>query len=64
MLCIIFKIFLTFMNTMAQFTNYIEQDLPIKFFSWLAYIFIPIIELMVLFAHSITHTIISIPIYS
>jgi hypothetical protein len=52
------------MNTMAQFTNYIEQDLPIKLFSWLAYIIIPIIEPMVLFGYSITRMIISIPIYA
>ncbi len=64
MLCIIFKTFITFMNIMARSTNYIEQDLPMEIFSWLAFIFIPIFEPMLLFGYSITCTIISIPIYA
>ncbi len=64
MLCIIFKISITFMNITALFTKYIEQDLQIEIFLWLTYIFIPIFEPMVLFGYSITCTIISIPIYA
>ncbi len=63
-LCITFKTFITFMNTAARITKYIKQDLPVKILSWLAYLFNPIIELIVIFCHSFTCTILSIPIYS
>jgi hypothetical protein len=52
MICITFKTFITFMNTAARITKYIEQDLPVKILSWLAYLFNPIIESIVI---STTH---------
>ncbi len=63
MLSITFKTFITFMNTTAWITKYIEQDLPVKILSWLAYLFNTIIEWIVIFCHSFTCTILLIPIY-
>jgi hypothetical protein len=52
------------MSLAAWIIKYIEQDLPIKISSWLAYLFIPYIGLIVLSLHSFTCWILTIAIYS
>jgi hypothetical protein len=59
-----FKTFITHMSIAAYIIKYIEQDLPVKISSFLAYLFIPFIGSIVLSLHSFTHWILTISIYS
>ncbi len=60
-----FKTFITFMNTTAWITEYIEQDLPVEtlfYLGWHVSSF-PFFASIVLALHLFTHGILSIPIY-